>query len=165
MLLSAFRENLIKQSEGVPIFVGDAIFYIRRWGTPESQDFVKELRKKLFGPIHQDATGDEYLLIGHWLAEYGCVGWQGVLKETASEDVQFEWYEIFEKFRHAFLKKENVDYPKTEHLPYSKSAARNIFTNPEYFASLNNILLSSAMNFENYLYDDAVKDLEAIKKN
>lgn len=165
MQLSAYRESKIKQLNGTPIFVGDAVFYVRRWGTPESQEILKELRKKLFGPIHKDSFGDDFILMAEWLIEYGCVNWEGVLEETADESTQYNWHEFFNKFKSYFSKQNVPDYPKLKHLPYSKKAARNIFGNPEYFQSLNNIILTGAMNFENYLYDDASEDLEAIKKN
>lgn len=164
MKLSAYREDSNKQSAGVPIYAGDAVFYMRRWGTPESQTFLKELRKKLFGPLHKDQVGDENKLIAEWLVEYGCVGWDGVLSETASEDEEYQWYEFFHKFRHYFGKKE-LEKPAVKELKYSKENARSVFLNPEYFLSLNSLLMQGAMNFENYLYDDASEDLDAIKKN
>lgn len=49
-------------------------------------------------------------------------------------------------------------------LDYSKDAARNIFTNPEYFLSLNDLLISAALRFENYLADEADKDGDALEK-
>lgn len=164
MKLSAFREDPKKQREGIPIFVGDAVFYCRRWGTPESQEFLKSLRKSLFGPFHQNQQGDENVLIAHWLAEYGVTGWDGVLQESADEDQQYEWYEFFHKAKALFGKKK-LDKPTVTELIYSPSAARNIFTNPEYFLSLNTAIFAGASNFENYLYDEASDNLEAIKKS
>lgn len=49
-------------------------------------------------------------------------------------------------------------------LEYSKDAARNIFTNPEYFLSLNDVLISAALRFENYLHDESDKDAEKLEK-
>lgn len=164
MKLSAFREDPKKQKGGAPIFIGDGVFYVRRWGTPESQDFLKQLRKNLFGPLHKDQTGDENLLVAEWLIEYGVTGWDGVLQESADDDQQYKWYEFFHQWRSVFGKRK-IEKPEVSELPYSKAAARNIFGNPEYYISLNNLILSGAMNFENYLYDDAAEDLEAIKKN
>ena len=164
MKLSAYREDSSKQSVGVPIFAGDAVFYMRRWGTPESQTFLKELRKSLFGPLHKDQQGDENKLIAEWLVGYGCVGWDGVLSEDISEDDEFKWYEFFHTFRSYFGKK-TLEKPKVKEVVYSKEAARSVFLNPEYYLSLNTMLLQGAMNFENYLYDDANEDLDAIKKN
>lgn len=164
MKLSMFRESSEKQLKGVPAYVGDAVFYLKRWGTPESDDFIKALRKKLFGPLHKDQTGDDRLLMAEWLIEYGVIGWDGVLQEAATEDDEYEWYEFFYKFKERFGR-QKIDKPNVKELTYSKSAARNVFSNPEYYLSLNSILISAAMNFENYLYDDALEDLEAIKKN
>lgn len=164
MKLSAYREDLARQAAGVPIYIGDGVFYVRRWGTPESQEVIKQLRKKLFGPLHKDQTGDENLLISEWLIEYGVVNWDGVLQESAGEDQEFKWYEFFQQFRN-LLGRQKIDKPDVSELKYSKHAARNVFSNPEYFMSLNSLILSGAMNFENYLYDDAAEDLEAIKKN
>lgn len=164
MKLSAYREDSKKQSAGIPIFAGDAVFYMRRWGTPESQQILKDLRKSLFGPLHKDQIGDENKLIAEWLIEYGCVNWEGVLSEDSTEDEEFEWYEFFHKFRNLFGKKQ-LEKPKLKEVVYSKANARLVFSNPEYYLSLNTLLLQGAMNFENYLYDDASEDLDAIKKN
>jgi hypothetical protein len=117
MLLSSFAEDPEKQQNGTPIYVGDATFFCRRYGTPESKRALKEL------------------LMGHWLTEYGVVGWENVFTEEARQ------------------------------LKYSKKDARNIFTNPEYFLSLNTILMRDISNFENFLYDAAEEDIEALKKN
>lgn len=135
MLLSSFAEDPEKQQNGTPIYVGDATFFCRRYGTPESKRALKELRDRLFGPLHKWTEQDDDLLMGHWLTEYGVVGWENVFTEEAKQ------------------------------LKYSKKDARNIFTNPEYFLSLNTILLRDISNFENFLYDAAEEDIEALKKN
>lgn len=49
-------------------------------------------------------------------------------------------------------------------IKYSKPVARNIFTNPEYYQSLNLVLINAATNFENYLHEQAEEDLEELKK-
>lgn len=165
MKLSAYREDAHKQNNGVPIFIGDGVFYLKRWGTPESEDFIKELKKKLFGPLHKDQTGDSNKLLAEWLIEYGVVGWDGVLTEEADEDEEYEWYEFFHKFRNLFGTKNKIEKPKLRELKYSKETARAVFSNPEYYLSLNSEILKGCTNFENYLYDDASEDLEAIKKN
>lgn len=164
MKLSAYRESKEKQLKGVPVFVGDSVFYLKRWGTKESQEFVRELKKKLFGPFHKDSAGDENILISEWLIEYGCVGWEGVLQENADEEDETKWYFFFDKMRDFFGKKK-ITKPEVKELQYSKERARNIFSNEEYFMSLNAVLFTAATNFENYLYDDADADAEQIKKN
>lgn len=135
MLLSSYREDSDKQRNGTPIYIGDATFYCRRFGTPESKRELKDLRNKLFGALHKWTESDDDLLIGHWLAEFGVVGWENVQEEGAGE------------------------------LKYNKKVARRIFTDPEYFLSLNSILLRDLSNFENFLYDAAEEDIEALKKN
>jgi hypothetical protein len=42
--------------------------------------------------------------------------------------------------------------------------ARKIFTNPEYYMSLNMVLVNAAASFENYLHEEAEEDLKALKK-
>lgn len=48
---------------------------------------------------------------------------------------------------------------------YSKPNARKIFLNPEYFLSLNALLINHASDFNNYLTDATEKDIEQIKKS
>lgn len=133
MDLSLFRESSEKQSGGTPVYIGDATFYLRRWGTPESQKFVRDLRKALWGPHHKSQDGDENVLIAEWLAGYGVVGWDN-LREEGGE------------------------------LKYSAKVARQIFLDPEYHLSLNAELFMQAQRFENYLYEEAEDDTEALKK-
>ena len=134
MQLSEYRESIQLQEKGAPISVGDAIFYIKRIGTPAAQKFIKELKLSLWGPFANHAEQDANELLAHWLTEYGCTGWEGVQDESG------------------------VD------LPYSQQAARKVFTNPEYYLSLNAILTNAASMYENYLHDQAEEDAEALKK-
>lgn len=133
MILADYRESLEKHQSGTPIYVGDAVFYVRRWGTPEAQKLLKEIRLEIFGPIHKHQPGDDDLLMAHWLAEYGVTKWEGVCSEEGE-------------------------------IKYSQQAARKVFLNPEYFASLNQLLYTEATKFENYLHDQAEEDAEAAKK-
>lgn len=135
MRLSDYREDPEKQQNGTPIYIGDATFYCRRFGTPESQRVLKELREKLFGPLHKWTDQDEYILRAHWLTEYGVVNW------------------------------ENVFSVEGEDLKYSKASARAVFLNPEYYLSLNSELFRDVNNFEYYLYDAAEEDVQTLKKN
>lgn len=135
MFLRDYAEDPDKQQNGTPIYVGDATFFCRRYGTPESKRALKELRDRLFGPLHKWAEQDDDVLIAHWLTEYGVVGWENVFTEEGKE------------------------------LKYSKKDARSVFLNSEYFLSLNTILLRDISNFENFLYDAAEEDIEALKKN
>lgn len=134
MNLNEYRESLQLQEKGAPISVGDAIFYIKRIGTPEAQKFIKELKLSLFGPFANQAEQDANELLAHWLTEYGCTGWDNVQDESGAD------------------------------LPYSQQSARKVFTNPEYYLSLNAILTNAASMYENYLHDQAEEDVEALKK-
>ena len=135
MNLNEYREDLTIHEKGAPISVGDAIFYIRRIGTPAAQKFIKELKLWLWGPFANHPEQDANELLAHWLTEYGCTGWDGVQDADTGAD-----------------------------LPYSQQAARKVFTNPEYYLSLNAILTNAASMYENYLHDQADEDAEALKK-
>ena len=134
MNLNEYREDLKLHEKGAPISVGDAIFYIRRIGTPAAQKFIKELKLSLFGPFANHAEQDANELLAHWLTEYGCTGWEGVQDESGAD------------------------------LPYSQQSARKVFANPEYYLSLNAILTNAASMYENYLHEQAEEDAEALKK-
>lgn len=134
MKLSEYREDLTMRKNGAPIAVSDATFYVRRFGTPESNEIIKQLRQQIYGPLHKMQDGDELAVYAHWLTDYGVTGWEGVLNEDDSA------------------------------LEYSQQAARKIFTNPEYQMSLNMVLISASAAFENYLHEESDKDLETLKK-
>lgn len=135
MLLSLYAEDSDKQLNGTPIYIESATFYGRRFGTPESKKVFKELRDKLFGPLHRWTEQDDDKLCAHWLVEYGIVNWEGV---NEAEGVP---------------------------LQYNKENARGVFLNPEYFLSLNARLIGELSRFENFLYDAADEEIEALKKN
>lgn len=134
MNLNEYRESLTLHDKGAPISVGDAIFYIRRIGTPAAQRFIKELKLSLYGPFATHAEQDHNELLAHWLTEYGCTGWEGVQDESGSQ------------------------------LAYSKDTARKVFLNKEYWLSLNAILTNAASMYENYLHEQAEEDAEQLKK-
>jgi hypothetical protein len=133
MKLSEYQESKELQQSGAPIAVGDSVFYVRRLGTKESQEALKNIRQQLYGPFHKMADTDNNRLYGHWLTEYGVTGWTGVDDQDGA-------------------------------LEYSKETARNIFTNPDYFLSLNDLLISAALRFENYLHDEAQADGDKLEK-
>jgi len=135
-MLNRYREDEEKQQNGSPWYSGDTTIFCRRSGTPEAKRVMKELRDQLFGPLHKWTAQDDSALLGHFLVEYGVCGWENV-RETE----------------------------KGEAIPYSKNAARMIFLNPEYFLSLNVELFAFMSNFENYLFDAAEEEIEALKKN
>jgi len=134
MKLSDYKEDLTLHDKGAPLPIGDGVFYVRRFGTPKSNEILKELRLQLFGPLHKLQDADYDKLHAHWLADYGCTGWDGVQDESGAL------------------------------LPYSVQAARAIFTNPEYMMSLNRLLIEGACHFSNYLHEEAEKDTEVLKK-
>lgn len=134
MKLSDYRESLKLQESGAPVYIDEAIFYVKRLGTPEAQKFIKELKLSLWGPFANHAEQDANELLAHWLTEYGVTGWKGVQTESG------------------------------EDLPYSQHAARKVFLNKEYWLSLNAILTNAANTFEHYLHQQEEVDAEAIKK-
>lgn len=136
MPLNLFREDPDKQQNGSPWYSGDTTIFCRRNGTPESKRVMKELRDKLFGPLHKWTDQDDSVLLANFLVEYGVCGWDNVREDEKSAPI-----------------------------PYSKKAARMIFLNPEYYLSLNLELFAFMSNFENYLFDAADEDIEALKKN
>ncbi len=133
MSLSYFRESLDKQKGGAPVYAGGITFYVKRWGTPESQAFLRELNRKLFGPFHKSQEGDQATIYAEWLC-WAVTGWDDMLGEDG------------------------------EPVTYSPDSARDIFTNEEYFLSLNMVLINGAMNFEHYLHEEATADAEDLKK-
>ena len=134
MKLSDYKESTTLQNQGAPVAIGDATFYVKRIGTPESGAFIKKLKAELFGPFHKYQDGDDNLLMAHLLTEYLVTNWDGVLTESG------------------------------EPLPYSQAEARKVFLNKEYWLSLNLILINAANTFENYLYEQSDEDVEALKK-
>lgn len=132
MDLSSFREDLDKHETGAPLYLGDACFYVRRWGTSISNKKLKSIRNELFGPSHRAQPDDDDRIRAEWLL-WACTGWKDL-----SDGKQA--------------------------VPYSENAKINIFTNPEYYLSLNLELVALAMRFEFYLHDEMREDEEEIKK-
>jgi hypothetical protein len=134
MRFSAFRESREKQLNGVAVPLGMATFYIRRWGTKDSELFLVKLRREMYGAFNDDP---EYFpeIVANWLAEYGVVGWEGVMDEDTEKPLR-----------------------------YTAKLARQIFLDEAYWLELNAHLFNAAKNYENYLEDIAGEDSEAIKK-
>ena len=78
---------------------------------------------------------DSNKILAYWLAEYGVTGWDGILDEEEKE------------------------------LEFSRENARGIFLNPDFFLSLNLLLIQHAGDYSKYLYDAAELDIEEIKKS
>ncbi len=135
MRFSAFREDREKQLNGVAIPFGDATFFVRRWGTRESEIFLADLRRELFGPFN-DLPEYAPEIIANWLAEYGVVGWEGVIDDDTGQE-----------------------------LKYSKQVARKIFLDEAYWLELNAQVFAESQKYERYLEAIAKEDSEAIKKS
>lgn len=134
MDLSQFRECEKKQTGGTPIYVGDGIFYGRRLGSKKANKVVRNIKIELYGVLHESTQEDADVIYAHLLAEYGIAGWENIQDENGNE------------------------------LPYSESNARKVFLNPEYHLSLNRILVEKLLEFDNFLWETAEEDLEALKK-
>lgn len=136
MRLIGFAEDSNKWANGAPIYVdqphGTTVFYLRRWGTPESEKVRKNIVKSLYGPMHNASDVDASEVYAHWLAEYGIASWEKIDEEDTA---------------------------------YNQRIARETFLNEEHFYSINQYLINQALNFENYLFDEAMEELENIKKS
>lgn len=79
MLIAEYAEDLEKWRQGAPVYIptegGQITFYLRRWGTPESEKRLKRIKQALFGPMHRETGEDSALVFAHWLADYGVVRW------------------------------------------------------------------------------------------
>lgn len=135
--LDLYREDKDKQENGSPCYIGDMTFYLRRHGTPDSKRQMMEVKERLYGLSPSPKEMDEWEIWAHWLAEYGVVDW-----ELLEED------------------KKGNEKP----LEFSRGAARDIFLNREYRYSLVPVLANFCMNYENFLFDQAQEDAEAVKK-
>lgn len=99
-------------------------------------DFHKEIEQ-----IKKELYGfapkeiDNNLVYANWLVEYGVTGWEGVLNTD-----------------------DNI-------LRYSHKNASKVFLNPEYYLSLNMLLINHAGDYSNYLHDEVEQDIENIKKS
>ncbi len=136
MILSDYQEDEKRQNNGVRVKIDDAVFTIKRFGTKESDVFMANLRKKKYNPYAVISDGE---------------------KQHLENEVFGEWLA-----KYAVVDWDGV-YDETGELPYSKAAAWDIFTNPEYFLSLNNALISRAVDVRNFLHINADDDIDAIK--
>ena len=74
------------------------------------------------------------LVFGVWLTEIGVTEWENILDEN---DVNLE---------------------------FSRDNCRKVFSNPEFFGSLNTQLFIHGSNYSNYLFDEVTEDIKQIKK-
>jgi hypothetical protein len=134
MQFGAFRECPIKQRDGVAVPFGTATFFIRRWGTKESEKFLVKLKREIFGPFSEEPEHFPEL-VANWLANYGVVGWTGIYNDEG-----------------------------TELIPYSERMAREIFLDPAFWYDMNMKLFGLCQSYEHFLVDIAKEDGESIKK-
>jgi len=57
----------------------------------------------------------------------------------------------------------DVDF-QSGNIEFSRQDAARVFLNEEYYLSLNKVLISHALNYENYLHDEALEEEENVKK-
>lgn len=138
MNLSDYREDLEKHEKGTPIYIQDACFYLRRMGTDASNKALRKIKQTLYGISPDPKELNEMEIYAHWLVEFGLQDWSGVY--DADDDNEIE---------------------------YSERMKRKIFLNKEYWGSggLVHQLIAEALNFENFLHDEADEDAEAVKKS
>ena len=135
MSLDLYKEDLDKHVNGSPCYAAQMTFYVVRFGTKEAQKQIIEIKEKLYGIFPNPNEIDESEVIANWIAYYGVVGWDDV-----------------------------TDGETEEVMLYSKAFARQLFLNKAYWLSLNQVIITHALNFENYLSDETQKDTEQIKK-
>ena len=140
--LSLMQEDVKKHEQGSPCYMP-----IEEDADPETVGYFNVRRvntpeyQKQIEEIKLELFGfsspeiDHALIAAHWLAEYGVTGWGNIIDEHEKDIV------------------------------FSKSTARQIFLNPSFKMSLNSILISHGANYNNYIYDEAREDAEAVKKN
>jgi hypothetical protein len=138
MNISDFRESQDKKELGSPCYIGDegSFFNVKRIHTPEYNKQIEEIKVELYGFAPKPSDVDNNLILATWLCEFGVTGWVGV--DDGENDCE---------------------------LRYNKVNARKVLLNPEYFLSLNPLLIQHAGNYNNYLHDVTQKDIEAIKKS
>lgn len=136
MQLSAYKLDLDKLKNGFLFNLGTAVFRLRYMGTPEAQKALADIRRDLYGAYSGiEAYNHWPTIYGHWLAEYGVVGWSGTVYGLDDKPIE-----------------------------YSKEQARLIFPQEEFKYSLTDELIQACINWENSREDIAVEDEELIKK-
>lgn len=138
MNLKDFKEDTQKWQDGAPIKYHGAIFWVKRYNSPESNKFLANLRKKLHNPYEnlskEEIAEREQEVLGRWLCEFAVTKWRGVFDENEKE------------------------------LVCDKRNKYDLFCNPSYYYSVNEYLILRSMDFDNYLYTRIDEDIAAIKK-
>ena len=76
MQLSDFAECPDKQEQGSPLYLDDGFICVKRIHTVEYNKQRESIRNSIYGFSPNNV--DENLITGHWLAEHGVTGWEGV---------------------------------------------------------------------------------------
>jgi hypothetical protein len=135
MLLPDFAEDPVKWREGAPIYVDAAHGQIIFYVRRWGPAESIEARKKIIRAI------------------YGPL--------HSASDVETETVHAHWLAEYGVTDWENID---SENTAYTQELAREVFLQPEHFYSLNQYLINQALNFENYLFDEAKEILENAKK-
>lgn len=139
MNLSDLKEDLNIQKDGSVYELSGMKFYVRRAGTKEYNRISAEIKNNICGPWKQDSHISDYdnaKIMSEMLSEYLVVKWEGVFEDDDSD----------------------------KELEYSKRNARMLFSNEEYFLSLNLLIMGHATNYSNYLHKKVEEDIDAAKK-
>lgn len=136
MNLIDFKESLDKGMKGAPIYIGAMTFWLKRWGTKESNKAIEKIKQELYGLFPDPKEMDESEIYAHWLVSYALVDWEEVKGDDG------------------------------EPLECTARSTKGVILNPEYWGSggLIHQLVSHAMNYENFLHDAINEDTEAVKK-
>ncbi len=137
MDLNDYKEDLKKQSGGVSIHTDAGEFIVRRWGNKESNKVLADIEREDYNPF-ENLTDSE--------------------KSDRKSEQLAKWLAIYGVCGWSGVKESGKE------LKFSRKTAYEIFTNPAYFLSLNLRLINAAMDYENFLIDDAKEDIEQVKK-
>ena len=110
-------------------------FFVARIGTKKAQAEIAEIRNVLYGLFPRPKEIDENEIFANWLSDYGVIGWENVTDDESGES-----------------------------MPFSRDFSRRIFLNEAYWLSLNQVLITHAANYENFLNDQSYEEVEEIKK-
>ena len=138
-MLSLYRECKEKQDSGSPCYLDNSdkpmTIWVRRFGNKETREQVSEITERLYGAFPRPGDVDDDKINAYWLIEHGVASWENIIGDDDSEEITF-----------------------------TESNVNRVISNPEYFMSINRILMAHAINYENYLQDSAYKDSESLKK-
>ena len=136
MNLIDFKESLEKCSKGAPVYIGEMTFWLKRWGTKDSNKAIEKIKQELYGLFPDPKEMDESEIYAHWLVSYALVDWEGVKQDDG------------------------------EVLECTARSTKGVILNREYWGhgGLVHQLVTQAMNYENFLHDAIDEDTEAVKK-